>query len=73
MKRVVGLLGLMLVTPLGAVEVDDNKIILTNEEVAACLTGGGCLVVPRAVLLDEIERQARRAYEAGKRECPNRI
>lgn len=41
-----------------AMRVEGNTIILTDDEVAQCAAGGGCIVAVRAVLEAEFARQA---------------
>jgi len=56
-KLSVGFVAAMLLWPAvgHALEAKDNTIILTQEEVAQCVAGGGCLVVPRAMLMELLE------------------
>ena len=73
---VVALAGALASAPLCALEIRGNIITLTAEELDGCESNGGCLVIPRAVLIRYIEQMTGQAYEAGKSDanttCPNK-
>lgn len=50
-----------------ALETKGNSIVLTSEEMAQCVDGGGCLVVPRAILIQLLEA----SVEKGKKMSNN--
>ena len=58
------IVGLGLALAVNAAEVDnENRIVLTIEEQIACVRGGGCVVLPRALvrqMIDMLERCERK-------------
>lgn len=58
---------LLLPTTSQALETKGNNIVLTPEEMAQCVDGGGCLVVPRAILIQLLEA----SVEKGKKMSSN--
>jgi hypothetical protein len=68
-KLSVGLVAAMLLWPaIGqALELKGNTITLSPEEMTKCIEGGGCLLVPQAVLQHLIET----SVEQGKKMSNN--
>lgn len=56
-------------TVLASAEPQESHIVLTPDDAQRCAAEGGCGVVTRAWL----EQQLRRAYEAGAVACQNSI
>jgi hypothetical protein len=70
MKRaaVVFLAGCLIAPALG-IESRGNMLIFTDEDMAACIAGGGCVISTRQALSEAIEATMKQA----KLECINRI
>ena len=66
------LAGCLASAPLCALEQDGLVITLTPEEGAACEEGGGCLVIPQAVVEGFLMRKMQEAYAEGTKECNGR-
>jgi hypothetical protein len=71
MKLAAFLAGCLIASPLCAVEKIGPILTLDAEEDEACESGGGCLVIPRAILEQAIEAYGARTYAAGRASCRN--
>jgi len=72
MKKLIYILmcSLLITGPAPAIEFKEpNMLILSDEEQAACDSGGGCYLVPELMFKKHIEQIAERAYKAGKASC----
>jgi hypothetical protein len=68
MKYLVVLLaGALISSPLCAVEVKGNIVMLTDEDVMMCEDGGGCGVVT----IDALREALQKKYDAGLHDCRN--
>lgn len=65
------LLTCLLAFPIGAFEVQDNSVKLTEEEVTKCIAEGGCLLVSRKDIADHIQGLVERAHATGLHSCRN--
>lgn len=61
------LAGLLVSAPLCALEVKDNTITLTDNEVQMCKDSGGCGVVTRDGLMQALKE----SHDVGLHECRN--
>ena len=65
MKQVLLMLILAIIPPAYALQTAGNTVTLTDEEVIQCSSNGGCLLVPREVVLRYIASE----IEKGTKSC----
>lgn len=51
--------------PANAVQVDGNKLILSDDETRPCAQQGGCALLTR----QQLEKALAKAFEAGQQNC----
>lgn len=69
MKTIAFLCGVLACGPISAIEIDGKVITLDDEEYAVCQEEGGCFVITKQGLQEQIERHSKRALIA----CRNSV
>lgn len=58
--------------PSGAYDKSGRVVMLSEEEDARCAIGDGCVLVPKSIVRDELDKIFERGHEAGRISCGNR-
>ena len=58
--------------PLHAYDKSGRVIMLSEEENAACGLGDGCVLAPKTLVREELDKMFERGHEAGRISCGNR-